>query len=122
MPVTMTQHPLQKYILCLLYFLCLIGLLKICIHNLEFSKPKLNLPLMVHTETMPMRLRLVQFLTGWVTLPSKCTIILCGLHLQTKMTWQRYSLNLKTILDQHKCILLLVHVRWFVFLTVQMPK
>ena len=29
---------------------------------------------------MLMKLRLVQFLTGWVTLPLKCTITLYGLH------------------------------------------
>ena len=45
-----------------------------CIHSSEFLRPKLSLPLMIHTEAILRRIRLVTFLTGWGTRHLKFTI------------------------------------------------
>ena len=85
-----------------LYLLCLTGLLKTCIHNLEFLKQKFNLLSMVRTGIIPMKLRLGLSLIGWVTLHLRCTITLYGIFLLTRKTLERYSLNLKITLSQPK--------------------
>ena len=54
------------------------------------------------TGVIPMMPRLGQSLIGWVTLHSKCTITLYGIHLLTRMTLERFSLNLKITLNQLK--------------------